>query len=125
MPTRKLPGPVLPALLGALLLAPVAAAAQPPHTAATPPAPATPPPSNADKGLSVTTPAPMPNAVPEQVSPADRVSGAGPGGQAHMAGPANGTPFSSSPAGMQPSDDVTGPHSREMPRQPDSPNLSK
>lgn len=78
-----------------------------------------------ENDLSITRPAPVPGVLPDRVSPADRVAGAGPGGQAHEAGPANGTPFSSSPAGLQPDDDTNGPHSRELSGQTDSPNLAR
>jgi hypothetical protein len=73
--------------------------------------------------LSITTPARLPG----QPSPADRVEGAEPGGQDHAAGPANGTPFSASPVGTQPSDDLEGPHSRQHPAAGavDTPNLSR
>lgn len=96
------------------------------------PVPAVPPPSNATRNtttgsdLSLTTPAPVPNTVPERVSPANRIDGAGPGGQAHASGPANGTPFSSSPSGFAGSS-FNGPQSRVAPsvNGDQVPNVSK
>lgn len=77
--------------------------------------------------LSVTTPAPVPGNLPTHVTPANRVAGAGPGGQSYAAGPAAGTPFSNAPVGTQPSDALSGPHSRLYPAAGavDTPNLSR
>ena len=111
------------------LMLPAAAMAQTDrmHTTAPAPVPAVPPPSNATSGLSATTPAPVPNIPAEQVAPSDRIPGAGPGGQSHAAGPADGTPFSAAPSTDQPSDNRAGSHSRSDSgaNSVDSPNLSK
>ncbi len=91
-----------------------------------PPVPARAPSSNSYPGMSVISPAPVPHSIPEQVAPSERISGAGPGGLG-MSGPANGSPFSSSPTGNLPSDFKSGPHSREGVNANESspPNLSR
>lgn len=86
------PAALTPSAVAFLALAPSARA----QTTTPPPIPPVPPPSNgAPTRGAITTDAPTPNNIPEQVAPADRAGN----NTTDPAGPVRSTPFSAGPQG--------------------------